>query len=353
MDIQFYVGLDFHKNVSELCIQDRHGAVVDRARMKTQLVTTYLSNKKGCHIAIEASGAVFDMAEKLKRDGHRVTVIHAGKFRGIGIGGKKTDRRDAEALATALRLGFVPEVHQKSLGARRINSLLASRDLVVGIRIQLTNHVRGILREYGLPMPAGVSNFREHIDETLESLDCEAVREALRALVKTAKEVVEQEAFIEEKLRALTKDDERVARLEEVPGVGRLSACALVAAFDDISRFPSAKHAGSFLGLVPRESSSGNKRRLGSITKAGPELLRRYLIHGARCTLRYEGTDRTRRWAKKLESRVGPNKAAVALAHKNARICFALLRDGSRYGVWRKRGKAQAAQAQAAPQAAA
>lgn len=337
MGIQFYVGMDFHKNVVELCIQDREGKAVDRARVKTNLATTYLSNKKGCHIAIEASGAVFDMAEKLKRDGHKVTVIHAGKFRGIGIGGKKTDRRDAEALATALRLGFVPEVHQKTLYSRQINSLLASRDLVVGIRVQLTNHVRGILREYGLPMPAGAGKFWEEIEKTLGSLDCELVREGLRSLVMTANKMVEQETLISEKLEILTKEDERITRLQEVPGVGKLSSFALVAAFDDVSRFSCAKHAGSFLGLTPRENSSGSKRRLGSITKAGPELLRRYLIHGARASLRYDGTDRARRWAKRLEGRAGTNKAAVALAHKNARICFALLRDGTRFGVWKKR----------------
>jgi transposase len=271
-----------------------------------------------------------------------VTVIHAGKFRGIGIGGKKTDRRDAEALATALRLGFVPEIHQKTLYSQRINSLLAGRDLVVGIRIQLTNHVRGILREYGLPMPAGATKFWEHIEETMASLDCEVVRDGLRALVRTAKEVIEQESLIEGKLKALTQEDERVSRLEEVPGVGRLSACALIAAFDDIERFRSAKHAGSYLGLIPKENSSGNKRRLGSITKAGPELLRRYLIHGARVTLRYAGTDRARLWAKRLERRAGTNKATVALAHKNARICFALLRDGTRYGVWKRRAQVAA-----------
>jgi transposase len=237
-------------------------------------------------------------------------------------------------------LGFVPEVHQKTLYSRRINSLLASRDLVVGIRIQLTNQVRGILREYGLPMPAGISSFWEQIDEMLKQLDCEVVREGLGALVKTAKEVLQQEALIEEKLKVLTKNDERISRLEEVPGVGRLSACALIAAFDDIGRFHSARHAGSYLGLVPRENSSGNRRRLGS--KCGPELLRRYLIHGARAALRYEGTDRARRWAKKLEGRAGANKAAVALAHKNTRICFALLRDGTRYGVWKKRAQVAA-----------
>lgn len=339
MDIQFYVGMDFHKNVVELCIQDGQGRIVDRSRLATSLVVKYLANRLGCHIAIESSGAVFDMTEKLKASGHKVTVIHSGKFRGIGIGGKKTDRRDAEALATALRLGFVPEVHQKTLHSRRINSLLASRDLVVQTRTSLTNHVRGILREYGLPMPQGAANFWEHIEPALAGLDCEIVRASLSAVVEVATALIKQEETIEEKLGALTKDDERIKRLDEVPGVGRLTACALVAAFDDPKRFESAKHAGSFLGLVPREHSSANKRRLGSISKSGPELVRRYLIHGARAALRHEANDRVRRWAKRLEERVGTNKAAVALAHRNARICFALLRDGSRYGVWKAREK--------------
>lgn len=339
MDIQFYVGMDFHKNIVELCTQNKEGGIVDRARIHPDHVVKHLSNRRGCHIGIESSGGVFDMAEKLKGGGHKVTVINSSQFRGIGIGGKKTDRRDAEALATALRLGFVPEVHQKTLYSRRINSLLASRDLVVQTRTALTNHVRGILREYGLPMPAGATKFWEHITTTIAALDCEIMQGSLSSIVETAKELVKQAQTIEEKLEALTANDERIARLDEVPVVGRLTACALAAAFDEPERFKSAKHAGSFLGLVPREHSSANKRRLGSISKCGPELVRRYLIHGARAALRHDGPDRARRWAKKLEGRVGANKAAVALAHRNARICFALLRDGSRYGVWKKHAK--------------
>jgi transposase len=340
MDIQFFIGLDFHKNVAELCIEDGQGRVVDRLRIKPEQVVKQLANRKACWIAIEASGAVFDMAAKLREAGHRVSVIHSGKFRGIGIGGKKTDRRDAEALATALRLGFIPEVHQKSLYSRRINSLLASRDLVVQTRTALTNHVRGILREYGLPMPAGATNFWELIEATLAALDCEIVRDTLEKVVKQARELVEQEGAIEKNLASLTENDERVERLREIPGIGKLTACALVAAFDDPGRFEgSSRRAGSFLGLVPREHSSANKRRLGAISKSGPELVRRYLVHGARTCLRHKGQDRARRWATKLESRIGINKATVALAHKNARIAFALLRDGSRYGQYKAHAK--------------
>src|SRR6185437_4706181 len=141
-------------------------------------------------------------------------------------------------------------------------------------------------------------------------------------------------------LEQLIRNDERIERLVEVPGIGMLTASALVAAFDEPGRFDgNAKRAGSFLGLVPREHSSANKRRLGSISKSGPELVRRYLVHGARTCLRHKGQDPARRWAAKLESRIGTNKATVALAHKNARIAFALLRDGTRYGQYKGRAK--------------
>lgn len=344
MDTQYYCGLDFHKNFAELCVLDQGGKVIEQVRVKTEQLVQFLSNRKNYHIAIEASGGVFDAVARLKASGHKVTIINPAQFRAIGIAGKKTDKKDAHALATALRLGFIPEVHQKTIYSRRLKSLLASRDLVVRTRTQLTNHIRGILREYGLPMNQGITAFWAEIEATLVQLDCEAVRDVLRSLTKQATELVEQETKIEAALHVLAGEDERVKRLDTVPGVGLLTAIALVATFDDVKRFPDAKHAGSYLGLTPRENSSGGKRRLGAITKAGPELARRYLIHGARSTMRYAPTpeNRLRCWADRVEKRAGTNKAVVALAHKNARICFAILRDGTEYGKRKAREKAKA-----------
>lgn len=343
MSNQYYCGLDFHKNSAELCVLDQDGKVIEQVRVKTELLVQFLVNRKNYHIAIEASGGVFDVVARLKACGHQVTIINPAQFRAIGIAGKKTDKKDARALATALRLGFVPEVHQKTIYSRRLKSLLASRDLVVRNRTQLINHIRGILREYGLPMNQGITAFWEEIEATLAQLDCEAVREVLRSLTQQATVLAEQEKTIESALHSLTDEDERVKRLNAVPGVGPLTAIALVATFDDASRFPDAKHAGSYLGLTPRENSSGGKRRLGSITKAGPELARRYLIHGARAAMRYapRSENRPRCWADRVEKRAGTNKAVVALAHKNARICFAILRDGTEYGKRKKRDRAQ------------
>jgi len=343
MTTQYYCGLDFHKNFAELCVLDPGGKIKEQVRVKTEQLVQLLSNRRDYHIAIEASGGVFDIVARLKESGHKVTIINPAQFRAIGVAGKKTDKKDALALATALRLGFVPEVHQKTIYSRRLKSLLASRDLAVRTRTQLTNHIRGILREYGLPMNQGITAFWNEIESTLAQLECEAVCAVLRSLTKQATELIAQETKIEAALEALAGEDERVKRLDAVPGVGFLTAIALVATFDDAGRFADAKHAGSYLGLTPRENSSGGKRRLGSITKAGPELARRYLIHGARAMMRYAPTpeNRLRCWADRVEKRTGMNKAVVALAHKNVRICFALLRDGSEYGKKKKREKTQ------------
>lgn len=335
MSNKVYCGLDFHKNVSEICVMDFEGKILDRVRLAADKLITYLSNKPEYHVAIESSGGVFDITAKLEATGHKVTIINASQFRGIGITGKKNDMRDAEALATALRLGFVPEVHKKTLYSRQMKSLLASRDIVVKTRTTLTNHVRGIMREYGLPMPAGATAFWEQVCGRLKEIECEVVRGVLGGLVDQATALKDEENKIDLALQTLTKNDERVKRLETIPGVGPLTAIAFVATLDDVSRFKDAKHLASYLGLTPRENSSGGRVKFGAITKCGPELLRRYLIHGARATFRYapKPENRIRCWAAGVEKRSGTNKAVVALAHKNARICFALLRDETVFGL--------------------
>lgn len=336
---QLYCGLDFHKNSTELCVLDSNGKEVEQVRIKSATLIQFLSNRKNYHIAIEASGGVFDIVSKLEASGHKVTIINPVQFRGIGIGGKKNDRKDCQALANALRLGYVPEVHKKTLYSRRIKSLLVARDLTVRTRTQFTNHVRGILREYGVAMPAGITHFWEEAHRRIDALDCDLIKQILHNCSDQAVALKEQEVEIEKAIEAATKEDERVQRLLSVPGVGTMTAAAFISTFDDVSRFPDARHAGSYLGLVPRENSSGNKRRLGSINKAGPELLRRYLIHGARAVMRYvpKPEHKQRVWAAKVEGRVGTNKAVVALAHKNTRICFAMLRNGTTYNSQKKK----------------
>lgn len=338
MDSKTYCGMDYHKKSTELCVMDGEGKIIEQVRVESSKVIQFLSNRKEYVIGIEASGGTFEVTSKLKALGHTVKIINPVQFKAIGMGGKKTDKKDALAIATALRVGFIPEVHHKSEYARQLKSLLASREQACSIRIQITNHVRGILREYGLPLPVGVENFWVNVGPALKELECIAIRETLQILVNQAFELKKQESVIEKTIETITKDDERIQRLQEVPGVGLLSAVAFIGSIDDITRFKSGKELSSYIGITPRESSSGSKRRLGSITKCGSEMLRRYLIHGARTCLRYKSTPehRQRIWAEKLENRIGTNKAAVALAHKNARTCFAMLRDGTKYNEKKK-----------------
>jgi transposase len=335
MSNKTYVGIDFHKNFSELCFQGVGGEILERVRVKTEKLETILRNRETLEIGIEVSGGVFDIGLRLEKLGHIVRLINPSQFRAIGVTGKKNDRNDAEALATALRLGFIPEVYKKALYPRQIKSLLQSREVCITNRVSLTNHTRGILREYGMVMPAGRAEFWKHVRSRLEKLDCGVLQNILGKLVEEARKLEELEKETESALLSLVKDDERVTRLQTVPGVGFLSACIFAATIDDASRFSNCKKVGSYLGLTPKEKSSGDKKRFGRITKAGPELCRRYFIHGARTLLRHDANpkDKIRAWGKKVEERAGGNKAAVALAHKNARICFAILRDGTSFGI--------------------
>jgi transposase len=328
-----YCGIDFHKVTSTLCALFQDGREAEPlVTVKTKLLVQYLCNRKDWVIGIEVTGGANDMAERLKASGHEVILINSNQFRGIGIGGKKTDQRDARALANALRLGFIPEVHLRSKRAREIKSLLTSREHLVQGRVDAINHVRGTLREYGITIPAGVENFYAQGFSKIHELANEQIKRALVLIFERVRLLKTEETQIEQDLLILTADDEKVQRLQTVPGVGPITALMMLAVVDDISRFKNSKLFAAYLGLVPRVSASANVRMMGSITRSGSEMLRRYLIHGARAWMRYAPkTDVNRIWAEKLKERRGMNKATVALAHRMARICFAVMRDESVY----------------------
>jgi transposase len=309
------------------------GHILSEDRIKTSLLVTYTSNKDYT-MGIEASGGVFDIAEKLEQLGHTVRIINPSQFKAIGINSKKTDKNDAKAIATALRMNCIPEVRKKNLYSRKMKSLLKSRDFVVQSRTSFICHIRAILREYGLVMPSGVTNFYEQVVEKINLIECSHLRKSLFVLLDQVSQLNDQMEEIEKEIELISKEDDRVKRLQTIPGVEMLTAVAFVATVEDASYFENADKLSSYLGLVTREFSSGDKQRFGGITKAGPEILRCYLIHGARSYMRYvnrDNNDKTRRWAARLKDKSGINKAVVAVAHKKAKICYAVLRDGTVY----------------------
>lgn len=333
MTNKHYCGLDFHKNFTQICIMNEKGHILTEERIKTSLLVQYMANKNYI-IGIEASGGVFDVAEKLEHQGHTVRIINPSQFKAIGIGGKKTDRNDAKAIATALRMDCIPEVRKKNLYSRKMKSLLKSRDFLVQSRTGFICHIRAILREYGLVMPSGVTNFYEQVVEKINLIECSHLRKSMFVLLDQVSQLNNQVEDLEKEIYQISKNDDRIKRLQTVPGIGPLTAVAFVATIEDANYFENADKLSSYLGLVPREFSSGDKQRFGGITKAGPELLRRYLIHGARAYMRYvnrDNKDKTRRWAARLKDKSGMNKAVIAVAHKKAKICYAILRDGTVY----------------------
>jgi transposase len=319
-----YTGIDFHKRTSTICFLDKNGKKEIKTILSDNLVSE-LVNRKNLLIGIEASCGVNHVVDELKKVNLDVKIINPNKFRGVGIGGKKTDKKDAVALAECLKVGFIPTVYHKSIASRRIKSLLRIREQFVQSRVSLTNHTRGILREYGLKMPAGTESFWEEVQEKINLIDFDPIKNHLTDLVFEARKLKTKEAEVEKTLTELLAGEQIIKNIMSIPGVGLLTAAAFVAVADDLSRFSNAKAFASYIGLVPRESSSGDKRRMGSVTKSGQEILRRYFIHGARSVLRYSNDhsqEPIRVWAYKISKRAGFNKATVALAHRLARICF-------------------------------
>jgi len=201
-------------------------------------------------------------------------------------------------------------------------------------RTAAINLLRGLLREFGVSIPLGAAKVRPAVLCALEDADNElpmALRETLKALLDTITTTEKDMVAIEERLQAFANQDLRSQRLQHAGGVGLITATAMSASIGDFDRFPSGRHFASSLGLTPREHSSGSTRRLGRVTKRGDIYLRMLLIHGARAVLRsakmalkkQQPLDRTRAWALALSERVGHNKAAVALANKQARRIWA------------------------------
>lgn len=328
-----FCGIDFHKNTSTICYLFPDGKEEIKT-VKTSNLISELSNKSPMKVAVEATGGSNHLAGEIKALGDNLIVIDTVRFKAIGIGGKKTDEKDAKALAHILKVDYVPEVFVKSLGARRLKSLLVTRELCVTDRVQVTNHIRGILREYGLTMPQGIEEFNANVSEKIAALNFPFLEDNLRFHLRKSVELKAREKEIDNQIAQLIIDDPRSLILQSIPGVGPMCAAAFIAVIDDVTRFKNSKELASYVGLVPRESSSGSKRRLGSITQAGSEMLRRYFVHGARSVLMHtndKSKEPLRVWALKIKKKSGMNKATVALAHRMMRVCFCLIKENRTY----------------------
>lgn len=326
------IGVDLAKTVFEVALSEAPGVVTTRRRLSRAAFPRFLAAQPPAEVLLEACGSAHHWGREAQRCGHRVTLLHpadVARYRD----GNKTDRADAKALLEASRNHALTPVPVKSIEQQAVVALHRIRQSYLRTRTARINALRGHLRELGHTMPVGA---RRVTMEARSALADEAVpeflRQALFEVIAEIRSLEEKADAVRTALTALLHEMPEAKRLMTVPGIGVLTATAMVACVGDIRRFRSGRHFASWLGLTPREHSSGSSRKLGSITRKGNSYLRMLLIHGARSALRAgavtDTPDDLRAWAKEVSLRHCHNVAAVALANKLARISWKVWRDG-------------------------
>jgi transposase len=327
------IAMDLAKSVFQVAVSRRPGKVSESYRLTRSQVLRFFGERQPALVVLEACGTAHFWARQLQGLGHRVRLLPPHAVR-CYVHRSKTDRADAEALLEAQRNEQIHEVPVKSLAQQTLAGLHRLRSAWMADRTARLNLVRGLLREFGVSIPVGA---RHVLVQTLANLDQlpEPLRPMLGLACEEIREIEVRIGAVEKQLRVLAQQTPEVERLQSIPGIGLLTATAMMALVGDVRRFPSGRHFASYLGLTPREHSSGSIRRLGSISRAGDSYLRMLLICGARSALlagrRHPEPDRLRRWALEVQRLRGHNRATVALANKLARIVWAVWRHGKSF----------------------
>ena len=326
------VGLDIAKNTFQVHATTDNGRVLIRRRLRRNQVEPFFRELPPCRIGMEACPGSHYWGRLLRSMGHDVKLLPAQFVRPY-VKTNKNDAADAEAICEAMTrptMRFVPikeERQQEVLVIHRI------RELLIRQRTQIINSIRGHLTEFGIIGPS-----RAHkiglLTTLIEDEDDHRVppiaRHALRYLVAQLRETKTKLEQIDMELAFLASQIEACKRLMSIPGVGVITATAVVASMRDPEDFKSGRHFAAWLGLVPRQNSTGGVDKLGGISKRGDGYLRRLLIHGSRSVMRWRGRNWV--WLARLRQRRPANVATVAVANKTARVIWALLRYGGTYG---------------------
>lgn len=331
------MGLDIAKNVFQVHGVDASGKAVLRKQLKRNQVLSFFANHLPCLIGLEACAGAHYWARELIKSGHDARLI-SPQFVKPYVKGNKNDANDAEAICEAVgrpNMRFVPV---KSIEQQDIQMLHRIRSGLVKERTALSNRIRGLLGEYGFIIPIGLSKLRQQLPSLLEDAEnglTMAARQIFADLQAQLIELDKQVTGYGDKIQVLHRSSGVSQRLAEVPGIGPITATALLASLGDGKAFQSARQVAAWLGLVPRQDSSGGKPKLLGISKRGDVYLRTLLIHGARAVVKTAAKkdDAQSRWVNELVKRRNANIAAVALANKNARTVWALLTKSESYKI--------------------
>jgi transposase len=329
------IGIDLGKNSCSLAGLDEKGAVVLRRRVSRDRLVVFLSGQPTCVVAMEACCGAHHLGRAFAAQGHEVRLM-SPEYVQPYVKAQKNDDRDAEAIAEAATRPTMRFVALKSEAQLDQQTLHRARSRLVNGRTRLINQLRAILLERGITVAKG----RRSIGLALGTL-LDEERSGLSARMRVLLEEIRLEwAELDARIAALDREFVETARtsaparrLATIPGIGALNATALTAAIGEAEDFASARDLAAWLGLVPRQTTTGGKARLGGITKRGNVYLRTLLIHGARAALPglSRGETPLGAWLRGLLERAHPNVVVVALAAKLARIAWAVLRGGAEY----------------------
>jgi transposase len=325
------IGIDLAKSVFHVCVMNECGRVERRLRVhRGSLVEAVVKLGSGL-VAFEACGGAHYWARRFKEHGYEVRII-AAQFVKPFVKSNKNDTIDAEAICEAASRPRMRFVSARSEEQQDTQNLHRIRERLVRGQVALSNEIRGLLLEYGIVIAKGMSQVRRKLLELVEAhggARSGLWRETFTELYREFMYLDERIEHYEKRLRVAARSDERCKRLEEIPGVGYLTATAIVAAVGNPHDFKNGRQFAAWLGLVPKQNSTGGKVSLGRISKRGDKYIRKLLVQGASSSAiaaqRKNKQDTTSRWLFKLASRRGGRRAVVALANKTARRIWVVL----------------------------
>jgi transposase len=334
--MQQYVGLDVLQKETAVCVIDGSGRIVFEGKARSEpgaLAKVIRKHAPGAvRIGFETGAMASWLWHELKRIDLPIVCIdarHAHAALSVRI--NKSDPNDARGLAELMRMGWYREVRVKSAQSQVVRSLLLARARLVGIRRDLENQVRSLLKENGQLFPRAIGGqFRERVREIVS--ESHPLRAVIESLLAIHERVGEEQTVLDTRVRTLAKSDHTTRRLMTVPGIGVITALTFRHTIDDPSRFRSATSVGAYLGLTPRRKQSGETDVTGRISRWGDRLLRTYLFEAASVLIH-----RTRRWSPlqawglRLVKRIGLKKAKVAIARKLAVILHCIWSDGTEF----------------------
>src|SRR5471030_154110 len=328
------IGMDIAKSVFQVHGIDAAGEVIVRRLIRRAQLLPFFARQPACVVGIEACASSHHWARELRALGHQVRLMPASYVKPY-VKRQKNDAADAEAICEAVTRPTMRFVEVKSPEQQSVMVLHRVRLMLMRQRIQLANAIRGHMAEFGLVAPIGREGLQTLIIMIVETGDervPEEARTCLELLASQLRLVNEQILETDRRIRTSARSTDVGRRLMEIPGVGPLLASALVASVADPTAFKTGRNLAAWVGLVPKQNSSGGKERLGGITKQGDRYLRQLLVVGALAVVRYAERNGTRRpWLVQLLARRTTKVATVALANKTARMAWKIMTSGERY----------------------